>query len=57
MILPILTDHMMSDDYGRSRKILLYSMGANALVAVPLAAIAVVFSPFIMSLYGKNFEK
>ena len=56
VVLPILTDHVTNNDYGNSRKILLYAMGANALVAVPLAVIIGVLSPYIMSLYGKSFE-
>lgn len=32
-------------------------MGANAIVAIPLAVIAGVFSPSIMSLYGSSFER
>ena len=47
---------MTKNDLGNSRKILLYAMGANALVAVPLAVIVGMLSPYIMSLYGKNFE-
>jgi len=56
VVLPILTDHVTKNDHGSSRKILLYAMGANALVAVPLAVIVGVLSPYIMGLYGKNFE-
>ena len=56
VVLPILTDHVTNNDYGNSRKILLYAMSANALFAVPLAVIIGVLSPYIMSLYGKNFE-
>lgn len=56
VVLPILTDHMTKNDHGNSRKILLYAMGANALVAVPLAVIVGILSPYIMGLYGKNFE-
>ncbi len=56
VVLPILTDHVTNSDYGNSRKILIYAMGANALVAVPLAVIIAALSPYIMSLYGKSFE-
>jgi len=56
VVLPILTDHVTKNDHRSSRKILLYAMGANALVAVPLAVIVGVLSPYIMGLYGKNFE-
>lgn len=56
VVLPILTDHVTKSDLRSSRQILLYAMGANALVAVPLAVIVGILSPYIMSLYGKNFE-
>jgi O-antigen/teichoic acid export membrane protein len=55
VILPLLTDHITKNDYSGSRRILLYAMAANALVAVPLAMVVAVFSPFIMELYGNNF--
>ncbi len=56
VVLPILTDHVTKKDDRRSRVILLYAMGANAIVAVPLAVIVGMLSPYIMSLYGKGFE-
>lgn len=56
VVLPILTAHMTKNDGRNSRKILLYAMGANAVVAVPLALVVGLFSPSIMSLYGKSFE-
>lgn len=55
VILPILTDHMTKNDHASSRKILLYAMGANAIVAVPMAIIISVFSPNILKLYGIGF--
>lgn len=56
VVLPMLTDHVTKNDHASSQKILLYAMGANALVAVPVAVIVGVLSPYIMGLYGKNFE-
>ena len=56
VVLPMLTDHVTKNDHNNSRKLLLYAMGANAIVAVPMAVIICVFSPDIMSLYGKSFE-
>ncbi len=56
VVLPILTDYVTKNDHGGSRRILLYAMGANAIIAVPLAVIVGVFSPNIMSLYGSSFE-
>ena len=56
VVLPILTDYVTSNDYGGSKKILLYAMGANALVAIPAAIIISILSSYIMSLYGKNFS-
>lgn len=57
IVLPILTDHFAIKDRLGSRRILMYAMGANALVAVPMAVIVGVFAQNIMSLYGSNFEK
>jgi O-antigen/teichoic acid export membrane protein len=57
VVLPILTAHLTKNDQRSSRKILLYAMAANAVVAVPLAVIVGIFSPRIMSLYGNSFEK
>lgn len=56
VILPILTDHVTKNDHGGSRKILLYAMGANAIVAVSMAVIVCIFSSNIMRLYGNSFE-
>lgn len=56
VVLPILTDHVTKNDHGASQKILLYAMGANAIVVVPMAVIVGVFSSSIMSLYGSSFE-
>lgn len=56
VVLPILTDYITNLDHSNSRKILLYAMSTNALFAVPLAVIIGTLSPYIMSLYGKNFE-
>ena len=55
VVLPILTDHITKSDYGSSRGILLYAMGANAILAVPMAIIIGILSPHIMSLYGISF--
>lgn len=52
---PILTDHVTKNDHGGSRKILLYAMGANAIVAVPMAAIVGICSHYIMGMYGESF--
>jgi O-antigen/teichoic acid export membrane protein len=56
VVLPILTDYVTKNDSGRSRKILLYAMATNGVVAVPLVVIICVLSPYIMSIYGKNYE-
>jgi O-antigen/teichoic acid export membrane protein len=56
VVLPILTAHITKNDGKNSRKILLYAMGANAIVAVPFALVVGLLSPSIMSLYGKSFE-
>ncbi len=55
VVLPILTDHISKNDHGSSREILLYAMGANAILAVPMSVIIGILSPHIMSLYGISF--
>lgn len=55
VVAPMLADHVAQNDHTNCRKILLYAMGTNALVAVPLALIVGVLSPYIMTLYGKSF--
>ncbi|MGZ8983656.1 MAG: oligosaccharide flippase family protein [Methylotenera sp.] len=57
VILPILTDHVTKSDHSNSRKILLYAIGANAIVAVPIAVIVCAFSSNIMGLYGSSFKQ
>ncbi len=56
VVLPILTDHVAKDDRAGSRKILLYAMTANALVAVPMAVAVGILSPYVLGLYGSGFE-
>lgn len=56
VVLPILTDHVTKNDHGRSRRILLYAIGANAMLVVPMAVLLCLLSPNIMSLYGNGFE-
>lgn len=56
VVLPILTDYVTRNDRGNSRNILLLAMSANAIITVPLALLIGVFSPQIMSLYGKGYE-
>lgn len=55
VVLPILTDHVANQNQHQSRKLLQYAIGINALIAVPLAIIIAISSPYIMSLYGKSF--
>jgi O-antigen/teichoic acid export membrane protein len=57
VVLPILTDHVTKNDHRQSRKILLYAMGGNAILVVPMAALFCLFSPSIMSMYGSGFEQ
>lgn len=56
VVLPMLTDHVTKNDHNNSRRILLYAMSANAIVAVPMAVIVGAFAPNIMRLYGSGFE-
>lgn len=56
VVLPILTEHITKKDSAGSRKIIIYAMAANAIVALPMAFVASAFSPFIMGLYGTNFN-
>lgn len=55
VILPILTERIASDDSGGARRVLLYSMIANAIVAAPIAVTAALLSPYVAGLYGRDF--
>jgi O-antigen/teichoic acid export membrane protein len=55
VVLPILTDHVTKNDQDGSRKILLYAIGANAIVTLPVAVIVGIFSRYIMRMYGEGF--
>lgn len=55
VILPILTDHVVGSDKRGSASILKYSVGANALVAIPLAIFLFIFSDVILAQYGPEY--
>ncbi len=57
VVLPILTAHVTSNDRGNTRKILIYAMGTNAIVAVPLAVIAGLLSPYLVSLLWEELRE
>lgn len=55
VVLPMLTERVTKSDKAGSRRILIYAMEANAAIAIPMAAVFSVLSPYIMSLYGNKF--
>jgi O-antigen/teichoic acid export membrane protein len=56
VVLPMLTDLLMKNNHGGSRKFLIFAIAANAIVALPVAVIVSIFSPKIMGMYGNNFQ-
>ena len=54
--IPVLSEQMGQKDYKRSRKILMYSVKLNAAVIFPVVIIGSLLSPWIMGLYGKDFN-
>ena len=55
-VFPVLTEGLHSGGDVRSRKVLTFSMGVNALVTIPFAILGALLSPMIMSWYGPEFH-
>lgn len=55
--IPVLSERIGEKDLARSRKILLYSCKLNSVVMVPLVFVGFLSSPWIMNLYGNDFEE
>jgi O-antigen/teichoic acid export membrane protein len=55
-LLPILSERLGMDDKHISAKVLKASMAMNAIIAVPIAVVGSILSPFIMGLYGPGYS-
>lgn len=56
VVAPMLTESVASGNHADSRRILIMSIKANALVALPIAGVLAVLSPWILSFYGDDFR-
>lgn len=56
MVLPILTEYVSSDNHVDSKRLLLLAIKANAVIALPMAGVIAALSPWIISLYGPEFQ-
>jgi O-antigen/teichoic acid export membrane protein len=56
-LLPILSERIAAADQNRSGKLLMASIGANALAALPVVIIGSICSPFVMRMYGPEFAR
>ena len=56
VILPVLSERLGQKDVKQSFGIMFLAIRANALLVIPIAVIAGVASPWIMSLYGEGFR-
>lgn len=57
VLLPVLSDTLSNGDTRDARGLLKLALGANAATVVPCVAVLSAASPWLMSLYGKGFEK
>lgn len=55
VVLPVLSNQLGLNNAEKSKKVLQVSIKANLLIVVPIAILASIASPFIMSLYGATF--
>jgi len=56
VVVPILSERLGANDKAKSRKVLLASISANGMIAVPAAIVISLISPLIMSMYGADFR-
>ena len=54
--LPILTDRFTATDPKGVQKVLLASVGVNALLSIPAAVVLSILSPWVMFMYGEGFR-
>lgn len=54
--IPVLSEQIGKKDFERSRRILTYSLKMNAAIIFPVLILGSLCSPWIMSLYGKDFD-
>lgn len=56
VVMPMLTDYVTAGNRAGSKRLLVLAVKANALVAIPLAAVIAILSPWLLSLYGPDFR-
>lgn len=56
VVLPMLTEHVADKNHADAKRLLMFAIGANAIVTVPVSILAAVFSPWILRLYGAEFQ-
>ncbi len=54
--IPVLSEQIGNRDHDRSKKVLVNSIKLNMVIIFPVAIIGSLCSPWIMTLYGKDFE-
>jgi O-antigen/teichoic acid export membrane protein len=56
VVMPMLTDYVTAENHTDSKRLLVLAVKANALVAMPPAAVIAGLSPWLLSLYGPDFQ-
>ena len=56
VVLPILTEHISNKNHADAKRLLLFAIVSNAVVTVPVAILVALFSTWILSLYGAEFQ-
>lgn len=56
VVLPMLTEAVVGGNYSDSRRLLVFATWANLLVALPVAICIVALSPWLIWLYGQEFD-
>ena len=57
VVLPVLSERLGQRDTIKSRKTLVLTIKASALITLPLVLLASIASPYIMGLYGEGFRR
>jgi O-antigen/teichoic acid export membrane protein len=57
VLLPVLSETLSIGEKGNARGLLRLALWANATAAIPCILVLSLVSPWLMSLYGKGFEK
>jgi O-antigen/teichoic acid export membrane protein len=56
VVMPMLTDYIAAENHADSKRLLVLAVKANALVALLPAATIALLSPWLLSLYGPDFQ-